>query len=149
MRAILQRVNFASVEVDKKEVSRINKGLLLFVGFGKNDTLDDLNYIYKKVVNLRIFEDDNFKMNLSVIDKSCEILVVSQFTLYGDCRKGNRPSFDNSLSSIEAKEKYEEFLDVFKQNNISIKTGIFQADMKVLLENDGPVTIQLDSKKNY
>ena len=149
MRAILQRVNFASVEVDKKEVSRINKGLLLFVGFGKNDSIEDLNYIFRKVVNLRIFEDNNSKMNLSVIDKSYEILIVSQFTLYGDCRKGNRTSFDNSLSSIEAREKYEEFLEMFKENNISVKTGIFQADMKVLLENDGPVTMQLDSKKNY
>lgn len=149
MRAILQRVNFASIEVDKKEVSRINNGLLLFVGFGKNDSIEDLNYIFRKVVNLRIFEDNNAKMNLSVIDKSYEILIVSQFTLYGDCREGNRPSFDNSLSSIEAREKYEEFLEIFKENNISIKTGIFQADMKVLLENDGPVTMQLDSKKNY
>ena len=149
MRSILQRVNFASVEVDKKEVSRINKGLLLFVGFGKNDSIEDLNYIFRKVVNLRIFEDNNSKMNLSVIDKSYEILIVSQFTLYGDCRKGNRPSFDHSLSSIEAREKYEEFLEIFKENNISVKTGIFQADMKVLLENDGPVTMQLDSKKNY
>ena len=149
MRAIIQRVNFASVEVDKKEVSRINKGLLLFVGFGKEDTDVDLKYIFKKVLNLRIFEDQNFKMNLSVLDKRYEILIVSQFTLYGDCRKGNRPSFDNSLSSIEAKRKYEEFLELFYDNHIVVKTGKFQADMKVLLENDGPVTIQLDSKKNY
>mgnify|MGYP000294621485 FL=1 len=88
-------------------------------------------------------------MNLSVLDMSYEILIVSQFTLYGDCRKGNRPSFDGSLSSFEAKRKYEEFLRLFYDNNITVKTGIFQADMKVLLENDGPVTIQLDSKKNY
>lgn len=149
MRAIIQRVNFASVEVDKKEVSRINKGLLLFVGFGKEDTDVDLKYIFKKVLNLRIFEDQNFKMNLSVLDKGYEILIVSQFTLYGDCRKGNRPSFDNSLSSIEAKRKYEEFLELFYDNHIVVKTGKFQADMKILLENDGPVTIQLDSKKCY
>ncbi|MBK1468390.1 D-aminoacyl-tRNA deacylase [Parvimonas parva] len=149
MRAILQRVNFASVKVDKKEVSRINKGLLLFVGFGKEDTEEDLKYIFKKVVNLRIFEDENFKMNLSVLDKNYEILVVSQFTLYGDCRKGNRPSFDLSMSSVDAREKYEEFLKLFYVNNISIKTGVFQADMKVSLENDGPVTIQLDSKRTY
>lgn len=149
MRAILQRVNFASVEVDNKEVSRINKGLLLFVGFGKEDTEEDLKYIFKKVVNLRIFEDENFKMNLSVLDKNYEILVVSQFTLYGDCRKGNRPSFDLSMSSVDAREKYEEFLKLFYANNISIKTGIFQAYMKVSLENDGPVTIQLDSKRTY
>lgn len=149
MRAILQRVNFASVEVDKKEVSSINKGILLFVGFGKEDTDGDLKYIFKKILNLRIFEDENFKMNLSVLDKGYEILIVSQFTLYGDCRKGNRPSFDNSLSSFEAKKRYEEFLKLFYDNNIPVKTGIFQADMKVLLENDGPVTIQLDSKKSY
>ena len=149
MRAIIQRVNFASVEVDKKEVSRIKKGLLLFVGFGKEDTDVDLKYIFKKVLNLRIFEDQNFKMNLSVLDKGYEILIVSQFTLYGDCRKGNRPSFDNSLSSIEAKRKYEEFLELFYDNHIVVKTGKFQDDMKVLLENDGPVTIQLDSKKCY
>lgn len=149
MRAIIQRVNFASVEVDKKEVSRIKKGLLLFVGFGKEDTDVDLKYIFRKVLNLRIFEDQNFKMNLSVLDKGYEILIVSQFTLYGDCRKGNRPSFDNSLSSIEAKRKYEEFLELFYDNHIVVKTGKFQAYMKVLLENDGPVTIQLDSKKNY
>ncbi|AIZ36483.1 D-aminoacyl-tRNA deacylase [Parvimonas micra] len=149
MRVILQRVNFASVEVNKKEVSRINKGLLLFVGFGKDDTDEDLKYIFRKILNLRIFEDQNYKMNLSVLDMSYEILIVSQFTLYGDCRKGNRPSFDGSLSSFEAKRKYEEFLRLFYDNNITVKTGIFQADMKVLLENDGPVTIQLDSKKNY
>ena len=149
MRTILQRVNFASIEVDNKEVSKINKGILLFVGFGKEDTEEDLKYIFKKVVNLRIFEDENFKMNLSVLDKNYEILVVSQFTLYGDCRKGNRPSFDLSMSSVDAREKYEEFLKLFYANNISIKTGIFQADMKVSLENDGPVTIQLDSKRTY
>ena len=149
MIVILQRVNFASVEVNKKEVSRINKGLLLFVGFGKDDTDEDLKYIFRKILNLRIFEDQNYKMNLSVLDMSYEILIVSQFTLYGDCRKGNRPSFDGSLSSFEDKRKYEEFLRLFYDNNIKVKTGIFQADMKVLLENDGPVTIQLDSKKNY
>lgn len=109
MRVILQRVNFASVEVNKKEVSRINKGLLLFVGFGKDDTDEDLKYIFRKILNLRIFEDQNYKMNLSVLDMSYEILIVSQFTLYGDCRKGNRPSFDGSLSSFEAKRKYEKF----------------------------------------
>ena len=86
MRVILQRVNFASVEVNKKEVSRINKGLLLFVGFGKDDTDEDLKYIFRKILNLRIFADQNYKMNLSVLDMSYEILIVSQFTLYGDCR---------------------------------------------------------------
>ena len=137
MRALIQRVNFASVKVDEKEVSKIDKGLLVFVGFTKTDTDKDLEYILKKVKNIRIFEDENFKMNLSVIDKKYEILIVSQFTLYGDCTKGNRPSFDKSLGASEEKE------------NISIKSGIFQADMKIALENDGPVTIQLDSNRIY
>lgn len=149
MRALIQRVNFAKVKVEDKEVSKIDKGLLVFIGFSNKDTDKDLEYIIKKIKNLRIFEDENFKMNLSVIDKNYEILVVSQFTLYGDCRKGNRPSFDDSLSSKEAKVLYNKFLKLFEKENICIKTGIFQADMKVSLENDGPVTIQLDSNKIY
>lgn len=149
MRALIQRVNFAKVKVEDKEVSKIDKGLLVFIGFSNKDTDKDLEYIIKKIKNLRIFEDENFKMNLSVIDKNYEILVVSQFTLYGDCRKGNRPSFDDSLSSKEAKVLYNKFLKLFEKEDICIKTGIFQADMKVSLENDGPVTIQLDSNKIY
>lgn len=149
MRALIQRVNFAKVKVKDKEVSKIDKGLLVFVGFSNKDTDKDLEYILKKIKNLRIFEDENFKMNLSVIDKKYEILVVSQFTLYGDCRKGNRPSFDDSLSSKEAKVLYDRFLKLFEKESICIKSGIFQADMKISLENDGPVTIQLDSNKIY
>lgn len=149
MRALIQRVNFAKIRVDNKEVSKIDKGLLVFVGFSKKDEEKDLEYIFKKIKNLRIFEDENGKMNLSVLDKNFEILIVSQFTLYGDCRKGNRPSFDNSLNSIEAKNLYERFIKLFEIENISIKTGIFQADMKIELENDGPVTMQLDSDKIY
>lgn len=149
MRALIQRVNFAKVKVKDKEVSKIDKGLLVFVGFSNKDTDKDLEYILKKIKNLRIFEDENFKMNLSVIDKKYEILVVSQFTLYGDCRKGNRPSFDDSLSSKEAKVLYDRFLKLFEKERICIKSGIFQADMKISLENDGPVTIQLDSNKIY
>lgn len=149
MRAVVQRVNFAKVEVNKEEVSRIDKGLLVFVGFTKDDKIDDLEYIYKKIMNLRIFEDENYKMNLSLIDKKLEILVVSQFTLYGDCRKGNRPSFDKSASSVDAKILYDKFLELFLNSDINLKTGIFQADMKVSLENDGPVTIQLDSNRLY
>ena len=149
MRALIQRVNFASIKVDEKEVSKIDKGLLVFVGFTKTDTDKDLEYILKKVKNIRIFEDENFKMNLSVIDKKYEILIVSQFTLYGDCTKGNRPSFDKSLGASEAKVLYDKFLKLFEKENISIKSGIFQADMKIALENDGPVTIQLDSNRIY
>ena len=149
MRVLIQRVNFAKVEVDKIEISKIDNGLLIFVGFSKNDSVKDLEYIIKKIKNLRIFEDNNLKMNLSVIDKNFELLVVSQFTLYGDCRKGNRPSFDKSASSNDAKILYNTFLDLLKNENITVKSGIFQADMKITLQNDGPVTIQLDSTKLY
>lgn len=149
MRALIQRVNFAKIQVDNKEVSKIDNGLLVFVGFSKEDEQKDLEYILKKIKNLRIFEDENGKMNLSVIDKNFEILVVSQFTLYGDCRKGNRPSFDKSLAIVDAKILYEKFIKLFKLENISVKTGIFQANMKITLENDGPVTIQLDSNRIY
>ncbi len=149
MRAVVQRVNFASVTVDGKKVSQIKKGLLVFVGFSFDDKQSDLEYIFKKVINLRIFEDEIGKMNLSLLDKNFEVLVVSQFTLYGDCRKGNRPNFMNSLSSDKAVIMYEQFLKLFTDFGINIKSGIFQADMKVQLENDGPVTIQLDSNKMY
>ncbi|MCI5997227.1 MAG: D-aminoacyl-tRNA deacylase [Peptoniphilaceae bacterium] len=149
MRAVVQRVNFASVTVDGKKVSQIKKGLLVFVGFSFDDKQSDLEYIFKKVINLRIFEDEIGKMNFSLLDKNFEVLVVSQFTLYGDCRKGNRPNFMNSLSSDKAVIMYEQFLKLFTDFGINIKSGIFQADMKVQLENDGPVTIQLDSNKMY
>lgn len=149
MRAVVQRVNFASVTVDGEEISQIKKGLLVFVGFSFDDKQSDLEYIFKKVINLRIFEDEIGKMNLSLLDKNFEVLVVSQFTLYGDCRKGNRPNFMNSLSSDKAYILYERFLKLFSDFGINIKSGIFQADMKVQLENDGPVTIQLDSDKMY
>lgn len=149
MRAIIQRVNFASVKVSGEIVSEIEKGLLVFVGFSNNDTESDLEYIYNKILGLRIFEDENEKMNLSVIDKNYEILVVSQFTLYGDCRKGKRPNFMESLNPSDAKIIYEKFLNLFEKNGVEIKSGIFAADMKISLENDGPVTIQLDSTKLY
>lgn len=149
MRAIIQRVNFASVKVSGEIVSEIEKGLLIFVGFSNNDTESDLEYIYNKILGLRIFEDENEKMNLSVIDKNYEILVVSQFTLYGDCRKGKRPNFMESLNPSDAKIIYEKFLNLFEKNGVEIKSGIFAADMKISLENDGPVTIQLDSTKLY
>lgn len=148
MRAVVQRVNHASVTVDKKIVSKIEKGLLIFVVFSNLDTISDLEYILNKILGLRIFEDENEKMNLSVMDKNYEILVVSQFTLYGDCRKGKRPNFMESLNPTDANILYEKFLEMCREK-ISVKSGIFGADMKILLENDGPVTIQLDSSKLY
>lgn len=149
MRAIVQRVNFASVRVSGEIVSEINKGLLVFVGFSNEDTIKDLEYILNKILGLRIFEDENYKMNLSVMDKNYEILVVSQFTLYGDCRKGKRPNFMNSLNPKDANILYEKFVEMFKTKGIEPKTGVFGGDMKINLENDGPVTIQLDSTKLY
>ena len=149
MRAIIQRVNSSKVVVDDIEISKIDKGILVFTGFNVDDTISDLIYMYNKIINLRIFEDDNKKMNLSVLDTNKELLIVSQFTLYGDCRKGNRPSFVESASANIARDLYDKFIELFNNDNINIKTGIFQADMKVFLENDGPVTIQLDSKKLY
>lgn len=149
MRAVIQRVNFASVKVSGEIVSEIDNGLLVFVGFSNNDTDSDLEYIYNKILGLRIFEDENEKMNLSIVDKGFKILIVSQFTLYGDCRKGKRPNFMESLNPKDANEIYEKFLKLFENSGIETRAGIFGADMKILLENDGPVTIQLDSSKLY
>ncbi len=149
MRAVVQRVNYASLKVDGEVVSEIDKGLVVLVGFSNEDTKEDLEYIKNKILGLRIFEDENEKMNLSILDKGYDLLIVSQFTLYGDCRKGKRPNFMQSLNPNDAKIVYDEFVEMFKDENIKVKTGIFGAYMKVLLENDGPVTIQLDSSKLY
>ncbi len=145
MRVVIQRVNQASVEIDGKLVSKIDKGLLVLVGIKSNDTLDQCDYLINKILNLRIFEDEHFKMNKSVSDLNLEILLVSQFTLYADCKKGNRPSFINAMPPAQAKEFYQKFVDQFKQKYTKVKDGIFGAYMKVNLINDGPVTIILDS----
>lgn len=149
MRIIVQRVNKADVEVNKKTVGKIKKGLLIFLGVGREDDESDLEYIVNKVVGLRIFEDQDGKMNLSVADIGGEILAVSQFTLYGDVRKGKRPSFTTSAPPEMAEDLYEKFVDKCRDFGINVQTGIFGADMKVNLVNDGPVTIMLDSKKTF
>lgn len=149
MRAIVQRVNKVDLSIDNNIYSSINKGLLVFLAIHKNDTLDDLNYILKKVLGLRIFEDDNNKMNLSLKDIAGEIMIVSQFTLYGDVRKGFRPSFTESASGEFAENMYEKFIELAKKEIDIVKTGNFGADMKINLINDGPVTIQIDSSKLY
>lgn len=147
MRAVIQRVNGASVEVDGKTVGEIGKGLLVFLGVGDGDTQTDLNYIADKTAGLRIFSDEDDKMNLSVTDIDGEILIVSQFTLYGDCRKGRRPNFTSSMEPVTAEKMYEDFIKLIEAKGIKTAHGEFGADMQVSISNDGPVTILLDSSK--
>ncbi|WP_099203022.1 D-aminoacyl-tRNA deacylase [Miniphocaeibacter massiliensis] len=150
MRAIVQRIKEATVEVDNEIIGSAKKGLLIFLAVNVDDELKDLEYVKNKIINLRIFEDEEGKMNKSIKDINGEFLVVSQFTLYGDCRKGNRPSFINSAKHEKANDYYERFLEELKKDSgLKVETGKFAADMKVSLINDGPVTIQLDSSKIY
>ena len=149
MRAVVQRVSSSKVTVDGEVTGEINKGLLVLLGVTHEDTSKDVDYIIDKVLNLRIFEDENEKMNLSLKDVGGELLVVSQFTLYGDCRKGRRPNFMAALGGEESKKLYDKFILMLKEYGIKVETGIFGADMKVDIQNDGPVTILLDSKKNF
>lgn len=149
MRGIIQRVKKAKVEVDGKVTGEINRGFLVFLGVHEDDTEKDLDYMERKILNLRVFEDENNKMNLSLKDVGGEILLVSQFTLYGDARKGNRPSFTESAHPDMAIDYYEKLIKRLRDNNIKVESGIFGADMDVTLINDGPVTIQLDSTKLY
>lgn len=147
MRAIIQKVSKASVVVENEKVSEIGPGFMVLLGVKDTDDKDDLAYIKKKISNLRIFEDDDEKMNLSLKDVGGEILMVSQFTLYGDARKGNRPSFTESAKAEKAKEYYEILIDELREEGFNVKTGIFQTHMQVILVNDGPVTIILDSER--
>lgn len=149
MRAVVQRVKEASVTVEDEIVGEIKGGLLVLLGVGDEDDNKDLDYLVEKVVGLRIFEDDNDKMNLSIKDVSGELLVVSQFTLYGDARKGKRPSFSSSASPDIGLKYYEEFINRTKKLGIKTETGVFGAHMSVNLINNGPVTILLDSKRNF
>ena len=145
MRALVQRVTKASVVVNENLVSQIGNGMLVFVGFTHNDTIDDIEYIVNKIINLRIFDDSNGVMNLSVIDKNYEVLSVSQFTLYGDTKKGNRPSYVNALNHEEASKLYDIFNQKLKEKlHDKVSTGIFRSDMKVSLINDGPITIMIE-----
>ena len=144
MKILIQRVKEASVTIDNKEYSSINKGILALVGIEKNDTLEKVQKAAKKIANLRIFPDENDKMNLSLIDIKGEMLIVSQFTLCGDCKKGTRPSFDKSAPPAIANELYEKFVAEIKTYNIQIATGVFGAMMDVKLINDGPVTFMIE-----
>jgi D-aminoacyl-tRNA deacylase len=149
MRAVIQRVKTASVAVSGEEVGRIKHGFVVFLGVEKEDQVNDLEYMVNKIAGLRAFEDDNGKMNLALSDVSGELLVVSQFTLFGDCRKGRRPSFTAAADPDKAQKLYNDFIKGMKQQNIKVSTGIFQARMEVSLLNDGPVTFLLDSKKTF
>ncbi len=147
MRAVVQRVDRASVTVDGSVTGSVKKGLLVLLGVAEGDTDKDLSYIVDKVTGLRIFEDENEKMNLSVQDVGGEILAVSQFTLCGDCRKGKRPSFDKAAKPDIANDYYERFVTACREKGIHVETGVFRAHMLVELVNNGPVTILLDSTK--
>lgn len=144
MKVLVQRVLSSSVEVDNKIVGQINKGLMLLVGFTDSDTDKEIDYMVDKIINLRIFDDENGVMNKSLIDVNGSILSISQFTLYADTRKGRRPSYIKVLSGDKAILLYDKFNNKLKEENIKVETGIFGADMKVSLINDGPITIMLE-----
>ena len=149
MRSVVQRVDRATVSVEGKMISTIGKGILVFLGIEKADSINDANYLCEKIINLRIFEDADGKMNLSLLDIKGEMLVVSQFTLLGDCRKGRRPSFIGAEEPEEAKKLYEYFISKTSEIITDVVAGEFQAMMKVESVNDGPVTVLLDSKKIF
>lgn len=147
MKAVLQRAKHASVTVDNSVVGQIDNGLVILLGVTHDDTIDDINFLVKKIINLRIFEDEEGKMNLSLKDVGGEILSISQFTLYGDTSKGRRPNFLQAAKPDQAKALYEQFNQVLSENGISVETGVFGAMMDVQLTNHGPVTFILDSKE--
>ncbi len=149
MRAVVQRVNRAQVSVDGKTIGAIERGILVLLGVGKSDQEADADYLAAKIVGLRIFDDENGKMNLSAEQIKAGVLVVSQFTLYGDVRRGKRPSFDDAAPPEKAKALYEYFVKQIKATGLTCETGQFQAMMQVELLNDGPVTILLDSSKSF
>ena len=149
MRAVVQRVTFARVLVDDRVVGEIQRGLLVFAGVERGDGPDDIAYIAGKVNDLRIFEDAAGKMNLSLADAGGSALVVSQFTLCGDCRRGRRPSFDDAEAPAAARPLYEGLVNALRQLNVKVETGEFQAHMHVELTNDGPITMLLDSRRRW
>ena len=146
MRAVVQRVTNADVKIDGRVNGKIDDGLLVLLGVGNGDTEEDMKYIADKIIKLRIFSDENDKINLSLEDVGGSMLVISQFTLYGDCSHGRRPYFGNAMEPVSANEMYEKFVAYIRGQGIHTETGEFGADMKVSLTNDGPVTILLESK---
>jgi len=146
MRAVIQRVKQSSVSINNSIVSEIKKGLLILLGIAKDDEVGDVNYFSEEIIHLRIFEDENGKMNHSLLETGGEMLVVSQFTLLGNCSKGRRPSFIDAAEPEKANRLYEKFSDIVKQKGIAVQTGQFQAMMDVSLINDGPVTFVVESR---
>ncbi len=149
MRCVVQRVKRASVTVAGQTVGEINKGLLVLVGIGQDDGETDIKWMADKIVGLRIFEDEEGKFNLSLVDVQGQLLLVSQFTLFGDCRKGKRPSFSDAAPPILAKELFGNLVEYLRINGFKVETGEFQANMDVELINQGPVTIMIDSMKKF
>lgn len=149
MRAVIQRVSEASVEISNEVVGEIGAGLLVLLGVARDDTRDDADYLAEKITNLRIFADDEGKMNRSLLETGGAMLVVSQFTLYGDVRRGRRPSYCDAAEPAKANELYEYFVERVRSFGVTVETGVFQAMMKVSLTNEGPVTILLDSRKAF
>ncbi|MGK2906533.1 MAG: D-aminoacyl-tRNA deacylase [Desulfuromonadales bacterium] len=149
MRAVIQRVSQASVVVAAQTVGAIGQGLMVLLGVAQKDTAKDAAYLADKTAGLRIFDDDDGKMNRSIEDIGGSILVVSQFTLLGDCRKGRRPGFTDAAPLVLADALYQDYVDALRSKGITVATGVFRADMQVALINDGPVTIMLDSRKQF
>ncbi len=149
MRAVIQRVSRASVRINDRATRRIDHGLVVLLGIRTDDTVKELQWLADKVVHLRIFDDDDGKMNISLADIGGEMLIISQFTLYGDCRKGRRPGYSNSAPPEIAEPLYQQFIEEVKNHRISVATGTFRAAMEVELVNDGPVTLLLDSEKTF
>lgn len=149
MRAVVQRVKSARVEVEGRITGAIDRGLLIFLGVGEEDTREDCDYLAHKIANLRIFSDERDLMNLSLSDTGGAVLVVSQFTLWGDCRKGRRPSFTRAAKPERARSLYESFIEAFSTKGFRVESGAFQEMMDVHLVNDGPVTLLLDSSKSF
>ena len=149
MRIVIQRVIGAELWISNKLYSQINKGILVLLGIGQDDNSNDINYLIDKLFNLRIFPDNDNTMNLSIVDINGDVLIVSQFTLYGDCRKGRRPSYSNAMKPDLAESIYNQFIEKAKTYNLNIQTGKFQAMMDIKLTNWGPVTLLVDSKKGF
>jgi len=149
VRAVVQRSLASSVSVDGRTVGSISRGLVVLLGVGQGDTEADAAFMADKIANLRIFEDEQGKMNLSVLDVGGEVLLISQFTLYGDCRKGRRPSFIGAAGPEEADRLYQRVAEILREMGLTVSTGEFRAHMLVSIQNDGPVTILLDSQRAF